>query len=106
MLSKKKRLKIQDFINQKPQRIIRGKLFVIKTFSTTDGTPRVGIAVGKKILSSAAKRNRIKRLVANYIQEMYINLPPQNYLIQALPQSTTAPDHVIIEELQSLLSSK
>ena len=103
MLSKKRRLKIQGFVNKKPQKINRGRFFVIKTFPSVDNTTQVGIAIGKKIASSASRRNKMKRLVANYIQEMYINLPPQNYLIQALPPATTVADHVIIEELEKLL---
>jgi len=103
MLSKTKRLKIQKVADQKPQKIKRGKFFLIKTFSSPSPTPQIGIAIGKKVFPAATKRNRLKRVVANHVREIYIHLPGQDYLIQALPPAATAPDRAIIEELRALL---
>ncbi|PIR87857.1 MAG: hypothetical protein COU10_02350 [Candidatus Harrisonbacteria bacterium CG10_big_fil_rev_8_21_14_0_10_45_28] len=106
MLSKKSRLKIQDYISLAPTKVKRGRLFLIKLFPSLDGQPHLAVAVGKKVFASAAKRNHLRRLVSSELQVLLPGLPSQNYLIQVLPSASSVDEHVIIEELYRLLKDQ
>lgn len=103
MLSKKSRLKIQDYISLAPTKVKRGRIFLVKLFPSLDGEVHLSVVVGKKVFASAAKRNHLRRMVLREAQAILPELDKQNYLIQALPTTSTASEHVIIEELRSLL---
>jgi len=102
MLSQTKRLKIQEFINQKPGKISRGQFFLVKTFFQS-GKTRIGVSVPKKIFPTAVGRNRLKRVIFNHLQSIFIAISPSSYLIQVLPPASSAKDRAIIEELEKLI---
>lgn len=63
-----------------------GNYFVIKTAPNSLPYSRFGIVIGKKVDKRAAKRNKIKRIIFNFIRTGKIHqLPGRDVLIIVLP---------------------
>lgn len=68
MLPKKYRLPIQKFLKNGRTKITRGKYFFIKTRPNNLSFSRFGVIVSGKVSKSAVKRNKIKRIIFNFIR--------------------------------------
>ncbi|MDD5547922.1 MAG: ribonuclease P protein component [Candidatus Pacebacteria bacterium] len=69
MLAKKYRLPIQTVLKQKSGHSFKSRYFLFKIFSSDLPFSRFGLIVSKKISKKAVDRNRIKRLVFNYLRK-------------------------------------
>ncbi|MEK7634683.1 MAG: ribonuclease P protein component [Patescibacteria group bacterium] len=80
MLAKKYRLQIQDWLEDKNKRIsTRKSNFFIARFSSNKlNFSRFGLVISAKVSKSAVKRNRIKRIIFDFIRLNKLNEFPGN----------------------------
>ncbi len=77
MLTKKYRLQIQDWLKDKNKKIsIRKSNFFIAKFSSNKlNFSRFGLVISAKVSKSALKRNKIKRIIFDFIRLNKFYLP-------------------------------
>lgn len=69
MLAKKFRLPIQNWLRERKIIIIRkSDFFIIKTSGNNLPFSRFGVVISKKVSKSAVKRNKIKRIIFDFIR--------------------------------------
>ncbi|MBI4994003.1 ribonuclease P protein component [Candidatus Wolfebacteria bacterium] len=70
MLAKKFRLQIQNWLNDRNKKIFsrKSEFFIIKSSSNNLGFSRFGVIISKKVSKSAVRRNKIKRIIFNFIR--------------------------------------
>ncbi len=72
MLAKKYRLQIQSVLN-KSGRTFRGRSFLIKAFPNSEVFNRFGVVISKKVDKKATGRNKIKRLVLDFVKSFVLS---------------------------------
>ena len=120
MLAKKYRLQIQDWLKNKNKKIFTRKsnFFIAKFSSNKLNFSRFGVIISVKVSKSAVKRNKIKRIIFDFIRlnkfyELPGNdvaitvLPPTAKLMRAKPRSerSSATGEEIEKEISFILNS-
>lgn len=88
MLAKKYKLLIQKFLKTAGRRKVdRNKFFIIKSKPNNLPFSRFGVTVSGKVDKSAVKRNKIKRIIFNFIRskEYHLMKDGGDVLIIVLP---------------------
>jgi len=102
MLAKKFRLPIQKFIGQK-SKSVRSDFFIVKFRPNDLGFSRFGTVISKKVYKSAVKRNKLKRIIFNFIQAKKLHLKQNNdVLIIVSPKISRLTKAEIEEKLISI----
>ena len=74
--------KSSDFaILAKQAKIFRGNGFLVRYLNNRQNHARLGIAISKKQVKHAVKRNRIKRIVRETFRRDCLKLPNKDYMI-------------------------
>ena len=114
MLAKKFRLPIQEVLGQK-FKTARNEYFAIKSRPNDLGFSRFGTVISRKVSKSAVKRNKIKRVIFNFIRlnKLHFKSPQQNkfatgqagtdFLIIISPKANQLTKNETQEELKSLI---
>lgn len=105
MLAKKFRLQIQKWLKEKRNTITRKSDFFIVKFRTNDLLfSRFGIVVSAKVNKSAVKRNKIKRIIFDFIRlEKLHKSAGRDVLIIVLPSANKLTKTEIEKELEIIL---
>jgi ribonuclease P protein component len=121
MLAKKFRLQAQAFGRPetgKKIKTLRSEYFTVKSRPNNLGFSRFGTVISRKVLRSAAKRNKIKRVIFNFIRlnKLHLKAPGQNkfatgqtgkdILIIVSPEIAPLAKNEIEEKLKSLVNSQ
>lgn len=104
MIAKKFKLPIQNFVGQSGK-IVRSPYFTLKIFSTQNSFSRFGLVISKKVDASAVKRNKLKRLVFDFIQKIGEKLPVNDYLIIVSPSVSKLSNKQIEREIRNLFQN-
>jgi ribonuclease P protein component len=104
MLKKQNRLsKTKDVATAtKRGRSFFGPYFVVKYLKTTD-VARVTVVVSTKVSKKAVVRNRIKRVLRDFIRRSLLTLKPGDYVIIVKPVASKLEAPVLREQLLGLL---
>jgi ribonuclease P protein component len=86
MLSKKFRLQVQAFGRPetgKKIKTVRSEYFAVKSRPNDLRFSRFGVVISRKVFKSAAKRNKIKRIIFNFIRlnKLHLKAPKQNKFV-------------------------
>ena len=74
--------KASDFVLlAKQAKVFKNNVFLIRYSSNQQGHARLGIAVSKKRVKLAVKRNRIKRIIRETFRRYCLRLPDRDYMI-------------------------
>lgn len=107
MLAKKFRLPAKDLavINQKNRPAAKSIFFTIKVQKNNLGYGRFGITVSSKVSKSAVVRNKIKRVIFNYIrhQDLHLRSTGRDVLIKTLPPAVSLDKGPLQKEINQLL---
>ncbi len=106
MLAKKFRLPIQQWMRDKNKRTItkKGNFFIVKTAPNGLKFNRFGIIISSRILKRATQRNRLKRMIFNFIRLNKINqLSSKDVLIITQLLASQAKKEEVKKELNSLI---
>lgn len=87
MLSKKFRLPAQEFFSRKSARTVKNGVFLVKTFPNSLGFSRFGIAIGKKAAKKSTTRNKIKRIIFSFLENLAKNGNNADFLIIVGPRA-------------------
>jgi len=68
MLVKKFRLPVKEFLAKKPK-ILKANYFSFRYLPNQLSFGRFGVVISKKIEKSAVKRNKIKRIIFNFLRK-------------------------------------
>lgn len=101
MLAKKYRLPIQSVIKNKAQPV-RGRFFFLKIYSPALNYGRFGVIISKKTAPAATLRNKLKRVVYDFIRIHREKFPIADYAITILPPAVSLPKDVFLQELTNL----
>jgi ribonuclease P protein component len=82
----------------------RGKNFDLLYRPNTAGTARLGLAVQKKIIRTAADRNQVKRIVRESFRLMRDGLPQCDLVVRALPGLEVRNRSALREEIDALFA--
>jgi len=85
MLAKKFRLPVKEFLLKKPK-IIKTPNFCLKYLPNQLPFNRGGVIISKKIEKSSVRRNRVKRMIFEYLRQGE-NIPKAGIDILILPAS-------------------
>lgn len=102
MLAKKFRLPVQFFVGKKAE-IKKSPYFWVKKFAISGQDSRFGVTVGTGVAKKATERNRLRRMVYNYIREHYKQIPAGDYWITVLPLTTGLEKKLFESELNKIL---
>lgn len=104
MLSKKHRLPIQKFIKSHSTNGARSDYFFVKFKTNNLPFSRFGVVISRKVSKSAVKRNRIKRIIFDFIRlkEYYLKAG-KDVLIIVSPQAGKLMKAEIEKELEDML---
>lgn len=108
MLAKQYRLQIQDWLKDKNKKIFTRKSnFFIAKFSLNKlNFSRFGVIISAKVSKSAVKRNRIKRIIFDFIRLNKLNETPNNDVaITVLPLTVKLTKEEIEKEISSILNT-
>ncbi len=109
MLAKKYRLQIQNWLRDKNKRIIshRSDFFIVKSSSNSLDYSRFGTVISAKVSKSAVKRNRIKRIIYDFIRlnKLY-ETGGRDVVITILPPAAKLKKEEIEKEICFLLNPK
>ncbi len=103
MLAKKFRLPIQLFF-RRTGKSLKSRYFLLKIFSTETAFSRFGVIISSKVSKKAVVRNRLKRLLFNFLKEKQKDLPIADYLFILYPSITEADKKEIISELEKIFA--
>ena len=105
MLAKKFRLPIQDWLKQRKRITTRkSDFFIIKKSDNNLAFSRFGVVISKKVSKSAVKRNKIKRIIFDFIRlnKLY-EITGNDVVINVLPPAAKLKKEEIEKELTKLL---
>jgi len=107
MLAKKFRLPIQNWLKERKRIIIRkSDFFIIKRSDNNLAFSRFGVVISKKVSKSAVKRNKIKRIIFNFIRLEKLNkISGKDILIIISPKTAELKKEEIEKKLKILLST-
>lgn len=115
MLSKKLRLPIQlyfsvkggsSFRGKKTGKILKSRYFLLKIFPTEFNYSRFGVVVSSRVSKKAVIRNRLKRIIFNFLKDKYKGLPISDYLFILYSSAASVKKEEIIDELRRILNLK
>jgi ribonuclease P protein component len=86
------------------RRSLRGKNFDLLYRPNTAGTARLGLAVQKKIIRTAADRNQVKRIVRESFRLIRDGLPQCDLVVRALPGLEVRNRSALREEIDALFA--
>ena len=104
MLRKERRLPIQEFIGKKGK-LVKSPYFLVKIYSPSKEFSRFGVTVSVKAAKKATERNRLKRLVYNFIRDYHKEIPVADYWISVLPPAAGLSKADFLKSLKKLLDS-
>jgi len=105
MLAKKYRLQIQNWLKNKNKRIIsrRSDFFIIRMSVNDLFFSRFGVIISAKVSKSAVKRNRIKRIIYDFIRINKLNeIGGKDVAITVLPAIAKLDKNEIEKELKNV----
>lgn len=105
MLSKRFKLPIESFI-VKRGKIVKNPFFLVKIYTPSLPYSRFGVTVSVKSAGKAVKRNRIRRLVYDFLAKNKENLPLADYWISVLPGAPSLLENQFMGELKKVLNLK
>ncbi|KKR89236.1 MAG: Ribonuclease P protein component [Candidatus Wolfebacteria bacterium GW2011_GWA2_42_10] len=107
MLAKKFRLPIQNWFKEKKGAIVRkSDFFAVKTRESNLPFSRYGVVVSRKVSGFAVRRNKIKRIIFNFIRlEKLQETSGRDVLIIVSPLASKLTKQKIETELKSLLTA-
>lgn len=106
MLAKKFRLPIRSWMKDKNKKAStkKGIFFIVKILPNNLGFSRFGTIISLKTAKKATQRNRLKRIIFNFIRLNNLNLRPgKDFLMITLPIISQSAKADIEKELNSLL---
>lgn len=105
MLAKKFRLPIQNWLKERKKITIRkSDFFIIKASDNNLAFSRFGAVISKKVSKSAVKRNKIKRIIFDYIRLAKLHeAANKDVLIIVSPKTAELKKEEIGKELTKLL---
>lgn len=106
MLAKKFRLPIQNWLKERKKITIRkSDFFVIKASDNDLAFSRFGMVISKKVSKSAVKRNKIKRIIFDFIRLKRLHeASGKDVLITVLPPVSQFKKSEIERELSRQLT--
>lgn len=107
MLAKKFRLQIQNWLKNKDKRIIsrRSDFFIIRMSINELFFSRFGVIISAKVSKSAVKRNRIKRIIYDFIRlNKFYEIGGRDVVITVLPATAELERSEIEKEIIKLLN--
>ncbi|PIV31936.1 ribonuclease P protein component [Candidatus Wolfebacteria bacterium CG02_land_8_20_14_3_00_37_12] len=107
MLAKKYRLQIQNWLKNKNKRIIsrRSDFFIIRMSANDLFFSRFGVIISAKVSKSAVKRNRIKRIIYDFIRLNKFNeIKGNDVAITVLPAIAKLDKNEIEKELKNVIT--
>lgn len=105
MLAKKYRLPIQLFV-AKRGKLVKTPHFLLRIFTPEAGFSRFGVTVSAKTAKKATDRNKLKRMVYNFIREYYKKIPAGDYWITVLSPAVSLSKEKFVMELTKTLNPK
>ena len=105
MLAKKFRLPIQNWLKQRKRIIIRkSDFFIIKKSDNNLAFSRFGVVISKKVSKSAVSRNKIKRIIFDFIRlNKAYEISGRDIVINVLPLAAKLKKEEIEKEIKKLL---
>lgn len=105
MLAKQFRLQIQKWLKEKKRTVVRrSDFFIVKLQDNSLSFSRFGAVISAKVDKSAVKRNKIKRMIFNFIRlKKFHELVGKDILIIALPPTSKLTKPEIEKELETIL---
>ena len=107
MLAKKFRLPIRPWMKDKNKKAItkKGNFFIVKILPNNLGFSRFGTIVSSRTAKKATQRNRLKRIIFNFIRLSSFHLKPaKDFLIITLPIINQSAKADIEKELNLLMA--
>lgn len=101
MLSKKYRLPVQFFI-KKSGKIYKSQYFLLKVFASDLDYCRFGVVVSKKVAPKAVDRNKLKRLIFNFLRGKLDSMLNNDYLLILLPGINELTKGKLLKELENI----
>lgn len=102
MLAKRFRLPIQDFVGKRGK-LLKTPYFLLKIYSAEFPHSRFGVTVSAKVAKKASERNKLKRLVYNFLKYYYKEIPLGDYWISVLPPAVSLSKKDFIGALTKLI---
>ena len=102
MLAKEHKLPIQLFVAKKGK-IIKTPYFLLRVFIPETESSRFGVTVSVKTAKRATDRNKLKRLVYNFVKEYHKKIQTADYWITILQPAANLPKESLLKELNKLL---
>ncbi|MBI2024525.1 MAG: ribonuclease P protein component [Candidatus Harrisonbacteria bacterium] len=102
MLAKRYKLPIQKFVGKRGQ-LRKTPYFLLKNFITKLPHSRFGITVSVKVSKRATGRNRLRRMVYNFVRERLKTIKLGDYWISILPPAAELSREKFIAELIKIL---
>jgi len=107
MLAKKFRLQIQNWLKNKNKKIIshRSDFFIVRTSINESSFSRFGVIISAKVSKSAVKRNRIKRIIYDFIRINKLNeAGGRDVAITVLSSTAKLDKNEIEKELKNVIT--
>lgn len=107
MLAKKFRLPIGKWNKERSRKTIvkKGVFFIVKSAPNNLEFSRFGVITGSKTVKTAVRRNRLKRLIFNFIRlNEYFRPAGKDALIIVQPAANKAKKPEMEKELETLLT--
>lgn len=74
MLAKKYKLPVKEFLDKKPRISGRTKFFLVRILLNNLKFSRFGVVISKKVSPSAVVRNKIKRIIFDFVRVNKLHL--------------------------------
>lgn len=106
MLSKQFRLQIDEWLKNRNKRITtrRSDFFIVRMSVNDLDFSRFGVVISAKVSKSAVKRNRIKRIIYDFIRLNKLNeIGGKDVVITVLPATAKLERNEIEKQLNLLL---
>lgn len=107
MLAKQYRLQIQDWLKNRNKRIIsrRSDFFIVRISANDLLFSRFGVIISAKVSKSAVQRNRIKRIIYDFIRLNKLHeIGGQDAAITVLPAVAKLKKEEIEKELKNVIT--
>ena len=102
MLAKKFRLPIEDFVGKKGV-LSKNPYFLVKIFRPAASFSRFGVTVSTKTSKKAVRRNYLRRLSYDVVDQTLKSLEIGDYWIVVQPAAASLPKEKFVEELAKAL---